>query len=63
MILYAEQLRDVDIIDEPKEVTVVLTECNGSYYGGKTEIKMPARDYEMLEEAVIEKWLAKKNAT
>lgn len=61
MIMRAEQLRDVDIIEERDEVTVVLTEYNGSYYGGKTEIKMPARDYEMFEEAVIEKWLAKKN--
>jgi hypothetical protein len=63
MIIHINQLRDVDIIEErdTDEITIVLNEKDGSYYGSKTDIKMPASSYEMLEEAVVERWLEKKN--
>jgi hypothetical protein len=72
MKMNVNQLRDVDIIDESersavpetdRDITIVLTEYDGNCYGSKTEIEMPAKSYAMLEEAVVEKWLAKKNAT
>lgn len=59
MVIHIDLLRDVDIIEEHNEVTIALNEKDGSYYGGKTDIKMPAKSYEMLEEAVVEKWLEK----
>lgn len=60
MVIHINQLRDVDIIEESDAVTIVLNEKDGSYYGSKTDIKMPASSYEMLEDAVVEKWLEKK---
>ena len=61
MIIHINQLRDVDIIEErdTDEITIVLNEKDGNYYGSKTDIKMPAKSYKMLEEAVVEKWLEK----
>lgn len=59
MIIHVDRLRDADIIEDQDEVTVVLTEPDGSFYGAKTEIKIPAKSYKMLEEAVVEKWLEK----
>lgn len=61
MIIHINQLRDVDIIEERDTVTIVLNEKDGNYYGGKTDIKMPAKSYSFLEEAIVEKWLEKKN--
>jgi|LSQX01.2.fsa_nt_gb hypothetical protein len=61
MVIHINQLRDVDIIEESDAVTIVLNEKDGSYYGCKTDIKMPASSYEMLESAIVEKWLEKKN--
>ncbi|GEM_PF-2201165 len=68
MKMRVEQLRDADIIEDrtsgpPENITIVLTEYDGNYYGSKTEIEMPARDYAMLEEAVVSKWLAKQNSS
>lgn len=60
MNVHIVQLRDVDIIEGEEEITIVLNEMDGSFYGGKTDIKMPASSYEMLEDAVVEKWLEKK---
>ena len=59
MIVHISQLKDVEIEEsrDGKEIIIKLTEENGSYYGGKTEIKMPAKSYEMLEGAIVERWL------
>ena len=43
-------------------MTVKLTEIDGSWYGRQTEIKMPAKSFEMLEEAIVENWLEKKKS-
>ncbi|MCK9519294.1 MAG: hypothetical protein M0R74_09790 [Dehalococcoidia bacterium] len=59
MIIHINQLRDADIIEERDEVTIVLNEMDGNYYGSKTDIKIPAKSYEMLEEAIVERWLEK----
>lgn len=59
MIIHVQQLRDADVIEEQEEITIVLTERNGSHYGGKTDIKMPAKSYEMLEKVIVERWLEK----
>lgn len=59
MQINIKQLRDADIIEEEDAVTIVLNEKDGSHYGSKTDIKIPAKSYIMLEEAVVEKWLEK----
>lgn len=63
MIIHIKQLRDADIIEDEDAVTIVLNEKDGSCYGSKTDIKIPAKSYEMLEGAVVENWLAKKNSS
>lgn len=52
-------LRGVDVIRSRDEenVTILLNEIDGNYYGGKTYIKIPAKSYEMLEMEIVEKWL------
>ena len=62
MEIRIDQLRGVDIISDDKEVTVVFNEYDGSWYGGKTAIKIIAKSYEMLEQAVVEKWLENKKS-
>lgn len=67
MDIIMKQLHDVDIIDDQLkvrgEVSIVFHEYDGSFCGGKTEIKMPAKSYEMLEETIVEKWLEKKKSS
>lgn len=62
MDITIKQVRNVEIeaLPNSKEVTVRLTEYNGSFYGSKTDIKIPASSYEKLETAIVEKWLEKK---
>lgn len=61
MIVHISQLKDVEIEEsrDGKEIIIKLTEENGNYYGSKTNIKIPAKSYEMLEEAIVERWLEK----
>lgn len=63
MIIHIKQLKDADIIEDEDAVTIVLNEKDGSYYGSKTDIKIPAESYKMLEGAIVENWLAKKNSS
>jgi hypothetical protein len=56
------QLRGAEVrksIDK-EDVTISLNEVDGNFYGTRYEIKMPAKSYEMLSEAIIEDWLEKK---
>jgi hypothetical protein len=57
-----KQLRNVEVEKSRDEenVTITLTEMDGNYYGGKTDIKIPATSYCFLEEAIVEIWLEKK---
>jgi len=55
-------LRDIEI-REPKvdeNYTIKLTELDGSHYGTRSEIKIPAKTYAALEQAIVEKWLEKE---
>ena len=57
-------LKNVDI-EESKDnenLTIGLTELNGSFYGTRTYIKIPAKSFNMLEEAIVERWLEKKKS-
>ena len=58
MDIKIKQLRNAKVIEleDEKEVVLKLTEMDGS----KTEIKIPAESYEMLEEAIVENWLEKQ---
>lgn len=56
------QLRNVKIKKsrDDKEVTLNLNEQDGNIYGTMSEIKIPAKSYELLEEAIVENWLENK---
>jgi hypothetical protein len=47
---------------DEKEVTIALNEVDGNFYGTWNLIKMPAKSFEMLQEAVVEDWLEKKKS-
>lgn len=57
-------LRNVKIrkSTDGESTTIKLTEMDGNYYGATSEIKIPAKSYEMLEEAIVENWLEKKKS-
>lgn len=63
MTIIIAELKDAEIEEnkEGRKITIKLTE-KGGYFGHKTEIKMPAKSYEMVESAIVEKWLASINA-
>jgi hypothetical protein len=63
MLIQVKQLRDADIIPEGDSVTIVLNEFDGSTYGSKTDIKIPAQSYELLEQAIVDRRLANKNSS
>lgn len=56
------QLRNVEIQKsrDEKEVIITLAELDGNYYGTKSDIKIPAMSYEMLEKEIVDRWLEKK---
>jgi L-rhamnose mutarotase len=55
-------LKDVEVRKPKgdKNYTIVLTEVDGNYYGSLSEIKIPAKSYEMLEKEIVDKWLDKQ---
>jgi len=55
-------LKNVEIVKskDDKNVTIHLSEMDGNFYGSKSEIKIPAKSYEVLEKEIVEKWLEKK---
>jgi len=55
-------LRNVEVEKSRDEenITIKLNEIDGNVYGSWANIKIPAKSYEMLEEAIVEKWLEKK---
>lgn len=55
-------LRNVEVeeVKDSREVVIKLNEMDGNVYGTTSEIKITAKSYELLEEAIVEKWLAKK---
>ena len=64
MDIHIKQLRNAEIevpLNE-KEVTIKLTEQDGSYYGVPYNIKIPAKSYCFLEEAIVERWLENKKS-
>jgi hypothetical protein len=64
--VYIGFTKDVEIIESmvcDNLLTIVFTEKNGSFYGAKSAIKIPAKTYDMLEQAVVERWLEKKKST
>jgi hypothetical protein len=62
--IYIGYTKDV-VIEESRDcenLTIGIIELNGSFHGARTDIKIPARSYEMLEQAVVERWLEKKKS-
>jgi len=55
-------LRNAEVIEsvDGNEVVLRLTEMDGNYYGSSTEIKLPAKSFKMLREAIVEGWLEEK---
>ena len=62
MEIQIKQLRNVDILKscDHETVTVKLNEMDGNYYGSWTDIKIPAKSYEMLEKEIVDVWLEKQ---
>ena len=62
MIVQLKQLKDVEIIEhrDTEDKTLRIVEYDGSPHGGLTEIIIPATSYEMLETAIVERWLERK---
>ena len=62
MIIQLKQLKDVEIIErlDTEDKTLRIVEYDGSPHGGLTEIIIPAASYEMLETAIVDKWLERK---
>lgn len=60
MDINISDLRNVEVDEDSREVVIKLNEVDGSIYGGKAEIKITAKSYGLLEEAIVENWLAKK---
>lgn len=57
-------LKDVDIEEsrDSENLTLKLTELDGSFHGARMVIKIPAKSFNMLEEAIVERWLEKKKS-
>ena len=55
-----KQLRNVDIYKDGDYVTIQLNEKDGNQYGTVSDIKIPAKSYEMLEREIVDKWLEKQ---
>jgi len=57
-----KQLRNVNIEKSRDEenVTIRLNEMDRNYYGSWTDIKIPAKSYEMLEKEIVDVWLEKE---
>lgn len=55
MIIRINETNNVEVNDpqDGSDVTIMFQEKDGSYYGSKAEIKIPAKTYELLEDAII----------
>jgi hypothetical protein len=62
VIIQIRELKYADIVAplDTEDVTIRVVEKDGSLYGAWSEIKIPAKSYELLEEAIVEKWLENK---
>ena len=62
MEIQIKQLRNVDILKsrDHETVTVRLNEMDGNFFGSWTNIKIPAKSYEMLEKEIVDVWLEKE---
>jgi hypothetical protein len=62
--IHLKQLKDVEVVEgqDGEDVTLRVIEKDGSPHGALTEIKIPAKSYEMFEGAIAEKWLEKQKA-
>ena len=62
MEIQIKQLRNVNIEKSRDEenVTIRLNEMDRNYYGSWTDIKIPAKSYEMLEKEIVDVWLEKE---
>lgn len=65
MVIQFKQLKDVEVVEgrDSKDMAIRIIEMDGSFNGSLTEIKIPAKSYEMLEGAIVEKWLESKKPT
>ena len=62
MVIQIRELKYVDVVDslDSNDVIIKIDEKDGSFCGSRSEIKIPAKSYELLEEAIVEKWLENK---
>jgi hypothetical protein len=64
VVIQINELKDITVVESLicKEVTIRIIEKDGSFHGARSEIKIPAKSYELLEQAVVEKWLENKKS-
>ncbi|MDD5051039.1 MAG: hypothetical protein PHV93_04895 [Candidatus Pacebacteria bacterium] len=62
MVIQLRELKDAEVVVDwgTEDVTIKVTEKDGSFHGARSEIKIPAKSYEMLREAIVEEWLEDK---
>jgi hypothetical protein len=64
MVIQIKDLKDTGIAEalDSNDVTIRIVEKDGSFNGSQTDIKIPAKSYEMLEHAIVERWLENKKS-
>jgi hypothetical protein len=64
VVIQIRELKDAEVVDslDSNDVIIKIDEKDGSFCGSRSEIKIPAKSYELLEQAIVERWLENKKS-